>query len=50
MMCFAKVNHSVVLTVRGEDVKTITSKDSAMVQDLTAALRAAIGRRSDAGK
>lgn len=49
MMCFAKVNHCVVLTMRGEDVKTITSKDAAMLHELAAALRAAIAQRSDAG-
>jgi len=48
MMCLAKVNHCVVLTMRGEDVKTITSKDAALVHELTAALRAAITQRSDA--
>lgn len=48
MMCFAKVNHCVVLTMRGEDVKTITSKDAALVHELTAAVRAAITQRSDA--
>ena len=48
MMCFAKVNHCVVLTMRGENVKTITSKDAALVHELAAALRAAITQRSDA--
>ena len=39
-----------VLTMRGEDVKTITSKDAAMLHELTAALRAAITQRGDANK
>ena len=50
MMCFARVNHCVVLTMRGEDVKTVTSKDATLVHDLMAALQAAIAQRSDAGK
>ncbi len=50
MMCFAKVNRCVVLTVRGEDVKTITSKDAALVHDLAAALTAAITQRSHGSK
>ena len=49
IMCFAKVNRCVVLTMRGEDVKTFTSKDAALVQDLIAALQTAIAQRSDAG-
>lgn len=50
MICFAKVNRCLVLTVRGEDVKTITSKDAALVRDLAAALTAAISQRSHGGK
>lgn len=50
MICFAKVNYSVVLTMRGEDVKTFSSKDATLVHDLMAALQAAIAQRSDAGK
>ena len=50
MICLAKVNRCLVLTVRGEDVKTITSKDAALVRDLAAALTAAISQRSHGGK
>ena len=50
MMCFAKVNRCVVLTMRGEDVKTLTSKDAALVHDLAAALTAAIVQRRHGGK
>ena len=50
MMSFARVNHCVVLTMRGEDVKTFTSKDAELVHDLMAALQKAIAQRSDAGE
>ena len=45
MLCFAKANGSVVLTTRGRDVKAFTSKDAALLQAITAALREAIERR-----
>lgn len=45
MLCFAKSNGSVVLTMRGRDVKAFTSKDAALLQAITAALREAIERR-----
>ena len=45
MLCFASVNSSVVLTIRGRDVKAITSKDTALIQAVAAALREAIAQR-----
>lgn len=45
MLCFATVNSSIVLTMRGRDVKAITSKDSALIQAVAAALREAIAQR-----
>lgn len=45
MLCFARANGSVVLTVRGRDVKAFTSKDGVLLQAITAALREAIERR-----
>lgn len=46
MLCFARVNRSVVLTTRGRDVKALTSKDTALIQSVTTALREAIERRA----
>ena len=45
MLCFASVNSSVVLTIRGRDVKAMTSKDTALIQAVAAALREAIAQR-----
>ena len=45
MMCLTRVTSSVVLTVRGQDVKAITSKDRALVQTIADAVRDAIARR-----
>lgn len=45
MLCFARVNSSVVLTIRGRDVKAITSKDTALIQAVATALREAIAQR-----
>ena len=45
MMCLARVTSSVVLTVRGQDVNAITSKDRALVQTIADAVRDAIARR-----
>ena len=45
MLCFASVNCSVVLSMRGRDVKALTSKDSALIQAVAAALQEAITQR-----
>jgi hypothetical protein len=45
MMCFAKVSSAVVLNVRGQDVRALTSKDGVLIQDVVAALRAAMDER-----
>ena len=45
MLCFASVNCSVVLSMRGRDVKALTSKDSALIQAVAAALQEAIAQR-----
>ena len=45
MMCLTRVTSTVVLTVRGQDVKAITSKDRALVQTIADAVRDAIARR-----
>ena len=45
MLCFASVNSSVVLKIRGRDVKAMTSKDTALIQAVAAALREAIAQR-----
>ena len=45
MMCLTRVTSSVVLTVRGQDVNAITSKDRALVQTIADAVRDAIARR-----
>ena len=45
MLCFASVNCSVVLSMRGRDVKALTSKDSTLIQAVAAALQEAITQR-----
>ena len=47
MLCFARVNSSVLLTTRGgRDVKALTSKDTALIQSVASALREAIERHA----
>ena len=47
MMCFARVNSSVLLTSRGgHDVKALTSKDTALIQSVASAIREAIERHA----
>ena len=45
IMCLARVTSSVVVTVRGQDVSAITSKDRALVQAIADAVSDAIARR-----
>ena len=46
MLFFARVNSTVVLALRGRDVKALTSKDSVLIQAVAAALHDAIEGRS----
>ena len=45
MLCFARVNNTVVLTTRGAEVRTVASKDAALIQLIVSALREAIASR-----
>ena len=45
MLCFKKISRTVVLTTRGRDVKTVTSKDGALIESIAAALREALQNR-----
>lgn len=45
MLCFARVNCTVVLTMRGADVKALTSKDAALILSIVSALQEAIANR-----
>lgn len=45
MLCFAKINRSLVLTMRGQDVTALTSKDAALIQSVASAVRNAIEQR-----
>lgn len=45
IMCLAKVRSSVVVTVRGQDISAITSKDQALVRSIADAVSDAIARR-----
>ena len=46
MIFFAKVSSSVVLTTRGHDVRALTSKDSALIGSVAAALSEVIANRN----
>ena len=46
MIFFAKVNSTVVLTTRGHDVRALTSKDSALIGSVAAALSEVIANRN----
>ena len=45
MLCFAKLNRTIVLTTRGADVRVVTSKDQAMIASIESALRGAMATR-----
>ncbi len=45
MLCFASVNSSVVLSMRGRDITALSSKDSALIQAVAAALQEVIAER-----
>lgn len=46
ILCFKRISRSVVLTTRGRDVKTVTSKDGALIESIAAALRDALQNRA----
>lgn len=46
MLCFAKLNRTIVLTTRGADERAVTSKDVAMIQSIASALREAMAARN----
>ena len=45
MLCFARVNRTIVLTTRGADVRAVTSKDAVMIESIVSALREAMAAR-----
>lgn len=45
MLCFARANHTIVLTTRGADVRALTSKDIVMIESVVSALREAMAAR-----
>ena len=45
MLCFAKLNRTIVLTTRGADVRVVTSKDQVMIASIESALREAMATR-----
>ena len=45
MMCFAKVNRRLVLTIRGKDVNALTSKDAALINSVASAIGDALAQR-----
>ena len=45
MMCFAKVNRTLVLTIRGKDVNALTSKDAALINSVASAIGDALAQR-----
>ena len=45
MLCFKKISRSVVLTTRDREVRTVTSKDGALIELIAAALREALQHR-----
>ena len=47
MMSLAKVNHTIVLTTRGRDVRAVTNKDAALIEAITLALRQAMASRGN---
>lgn len=46
MMCVAKVNRTIILTIRGQNVRALTSKDGKLVADLVGAIRGAMESRT----
>ena len=45
MMFFTKLNRTIVVTTRGEDVRILTSKDAVMIASIVSALREAMAAR-----
>jgi hypothetical protein len=45
MMCFSKVNNTVVLTTRTGNVNALTSKDATLIKSIAAAVQEAINLR-----
>ena len=45
MMCFAKVNRTLVLTIRGKDINALTSKNAALINSVASAIGDALAQR-----
>lgn len=47
MMCMAKVNRTIILNIRGQRARALTSKDGKLVADLAGAIQGAMESRRD---